>query len=163
MLAVIFFLNRTPIKVFVDSGAQQTIMSESTAKRCKCVPGFLFEVSAVVTLFISHFLHSLMRLIDTRFSGIAQGVGTARILGRVHLAPIRAAHLRTVFMFPLTILLLLEIGKSFFPCTFTILEDQGIDFLLGLDFLRRYQVSLLRLTPLHISHDSFLMIHFPSS
>jgi DNA damage-inducible protein 1 len=64
-----------------------------------------------------------MRLVDTRFAGIAKGVGTARIVGRVHLAPIK-------------------IGNSHFNCAFTILESQGVEFLLGLDMLKAHQVTL---------------------
>lgn len=65
MLYINANINKFPIQAFVDSGAQSTIMSESLANRC-----------------------GLMRLVDKRQSGLAVGVGSCKILGKIHAADI---------------------------------------------------------------------------
>lgn len=97
MLYVDMEVNGVPLKAFVDSGAQSTIISKDCAERC-----------------------GLLRLLDQRYRGVAIGVGQSEILGRIHVAPIK-------------------IGHAFYPCSFTVLDAANMEFLFGLDMLRKHQ------------------------
>ena len=77
---------------------------------------------------------------DTRFRGTAVGVGKAEILGRVHMAPLKA-------------------GGQHIPVSITILGQEGMDFLFGLDNLKRHQCNIdLQANKLHFP---LLDIHLP--
>ena len=106
MLYIPCKINGHSMQAFCDSGAQMTIMSEKAAKEC-----------------------GIFDLIDTRFSGMAAGVGTGRILGKVHIAQ-------------------LEIEGSYFPCSISVMETpkdknaQEMPFLFGLDMMKRHLCQL---------------------
>lgn len=100
MLYINCEMNGHPLKAFVDTGAQKTIMSPECVEAC-----------------------GMKYLIDDRFTGIAQGVGVAKILGVIHNANIK-------------------MGNSLFATTITVLENQKIDLILGLDMLKRHQVII---------------------
>eukprot|EP00850_Spirogloea_muscicola_P008509 SM000045S16254 [mRNA] locus=s45:582830:586859:+ [translate_table: standard] len=107
MLYVDVEVNGVPLKAFVDSGAQTTIMSKDCAERT-----------------------GLLRLMDSRYSGVARGVGTGRILGRIHVAQLKVS---------IGFGEVKEIGSQFYPCSFTVLEAQDMELLFGLDMLRKHQ------------------------
>ena len=100
MLYVPVNINGHEIAAFVDSGAQSTIMSYEMAQRCN----------------ITH-------LIDERYAGQARGVGTGRILGRIHMAQ-------------------MKFGNSFYPFSITILEKSDVGFLFGLDMQKRHRCCI---------------------
>lgn len=127
MLYINCKVNGVEIKAFVDCGAQSTIMTEKCVERC-----------------------SLSRLIDNRFSGVAHGVGTTKIVGKIHSAQLflEAKDLQE------------KLEPIFLPCSITVIEDSDPsrntpDMLLGLDMLRRHQMRIdLSLNALFIGNKA---------
>jgi len=67
---------------------------------------------------------NLLHLLDESCKSIARGVGTAFIYGRIHSADV-------------------HIGGKVLPTSFTIIEDKsGVDFLFGLDNLRKHRCCI---------------------
>ena len=87
MLYISVKINGFPVAAFCDSGAQHTIMSLSLARQCQ-----------------------LESLIDTRMAGVAVGVGTGVILGRIHMVQMEIQS-------PVTH------QTYYFPCSITVMDD----------------------------------------
>ncbi|KAL7514196.1 hypothetical protein ACHAWX_000794 [Stephanocyclus meneghinianus] len=106
MLYINCTVKEKPLQVFVDSGAQTTIMSSACADRL-----------------------GLLHLVDDRFEGTAVGVGTGKILGKIHIVD-------------------LNIGGYDFPCSITVMDskeglgDKNMDCLFGLDMLKRHRCCI---------------------
>eukprot|EP00934_Nitzschia_sp_Nitz4_P003983 Nitzschia sp. Nitz4//scaffold21_size171442//66690//68021//NITZ4_002160-RA/size171442-processed-gene-0.48-mRNA-1//-1//CDS//3329542408//3973//frame0 len=120
MLYIEAKINGHSLQAFVDSGAQMTIMSRKCAEKCE-----------------------ILDYVDTRFAGVAVGVGTGKILGKVHIVQ-------------------LQIGGTYFPCSVTVMDTMAMpeppagaksssdsqpkpkdmDFLLGLDMLKRHLCNI---------------------
>jgi DNA damage-inducible protein 1 len=99
MLFVKMSVNGHRLNGFVDSGAQSTIISKRVAEQC-----------------------GIGQLIDERFGGVARGVGTGKILGRIHAV-------------------IVAVGRQHLSCALTVMEgDIGPDVIFGLDMLKRHQV-----------------------
>ncbi|KAG5488132.1 hypothetical protein LSCM1_08199 [Leishmania martiniquensis] len=65
----------------------------------------------------------LMRLVDVRMRGVAVGVGQQVICGRIHMVPVNLAGM-------------------FIPFAFSVIEDQAMSLIIGLDQLRRHQMLI---------------------
>lgn len=81
MLYINLEINKHQIVALVDTGAQMTIISENLAKKC-----------------------GIFNLCDTRYQGIAKGVGTSKIIGVIHAAQMKIGNKYIYFLLFLDLL-----------------------------------------------------------
>ena len=100
MLFINLEINKKKVVALVDTGAQSTIMSQALCQKC-----------------------DLFNLCDTRFSGIAKGVGTGKIIGTVHAAQ-------------------MKIQNKVLMAKITVIENSSIGFIFGLDNMRAHRCTI---------------------
>jgi ribosomal protein S17E len=100
MLFINLEINKKKIVALVDTGAQSTVMSQDLCKKC-----------------------DLFNLCDMRYSGIAKGVGTSRIIGVVHAAQ-------------------MKIDNKVLMAKITVIENSSIRFIFGLDNMRAHRCTI---------------------
>lgn len=100
MLFINLEINKKKVVALVDTGAQSTIMSQDLCEKC-----------------------DLFNLCDTRYSGIAQGVGTSKIIGVVHAAQ-------------------MKIQNKVLMAKITVIENSSIGFIFGLDNMRAHRCTI---------------------
>lgn len=102
------------LQAFIDTGAEVTVMSAACARQC-----------------------GLMGRLDRRHAGIAKGVGSADILGKIHNVLIR-------------------VGNTNLLCTFCVIEN-SMEMLIGLDTLKKYECDIsLRRNSITFTHGDIV-------
>jgi len=101
MLYVEVKVNSCPVKATINTGDEVCVMSSACAKRC-----------------------GIFGLVDKRYAGIARGVGTCKVIGRIHGANF-------------------QIGNTTIVWKITIMDMAvGSDLGIGMDLMRRYGTYL---------------------
>ena len=100
MLFINLEINKKKVVALVDTGAQSTVMSQDLCQKC-----------------------DLLNLCDTRYSGIAKGVGTSRIIGVVHAAQ-------------------MNINNKVLMAKITVIENASIGFIFGLNNMRAHRCTI---------------------
>jgi len=100
MLYINVEINNFKVSALVDTGAQSSFMSLNFCKK-----------------------YNLMNMLDTRFSGIARGVGASRIVGVIHAIN-------------------MKIMNKIIPIKINVIENNDVGFVLGLDNLRKYNCNI---------------------
>ena len=100
MLFINLEINKKKVVALVDTGAQSTVMSQDLCQKC-----------------------DLFNLCDQRYSGIAKGVGTSRIIGVVHAAQ-------------------MKIQNKVLMAKITVIENSSIGFIFGLDNMRAHRCTI---------------------
>ena len=93
-------INKVKFQAFVDSGCQHTTISRKFAEKC-----------------------GILKDVDTNFATTAIGIGSSKILGRIHTAMLKIA------------------DKHHVQCSLDVLESDNVDFLFGLNMMKRHRVS----------------------
>lgn len=117
------------MKAFVDSGAQSTIMSIQCAERCGLMRLLDTRFAGILHFISDQILYDQYYVIFRIYTGVAQGVGTAKILGKVHMSQ-------------------MKFGNSYFPVSITVLDqDRGIH-------LRSLSIVRIRMCQHRLTVDS---------
>lgn len=102
MLYVELELNKVKFQAFVDTGCENTVISKAFAEKC-----------------------GVIKDLDTRFAGTAVGVGTSKILGRIHTAILKVGENHTI------------------QCSLDVIEAIGVEFLFGLNMMKKHRVTTI--------------------
>ncbi|KAB2631220.1 DNA damage-inducible protein 1-like [Pyrus ussuriensis x Pyrus communis] len=104
----------------IEAAIRQKGIDENWAAAPEHNPEAFARVTLYVDMEVSGVPLKIVEAFRSTYKGIAHGVGQSEILGRIHVAPI-------------------NIGSIFYPCSFMVLDAPNMEFLFGLDMLRKHQ------------------------